>query len=471
MSEGSRKISSRTFKKRAHRPWKTALLENAVQEANTDSADIFFDIDIDSEPTTDINSFYPEFNFTDDLPKTAASLDFDLGFDLDAEVQTNTEAANLKQEIRQTKEQKRLLLEQISDRSGSQVLLGGFFQPQQITAKDDNQSSKRINSLLSDLKAREQKLSTLTSNLRISEAYERAAQAEVSKQASSQQLQIVETRLRQAIEQARIAEEQFVAAMDQAKQAALAQQEESQLRRKAETIAKESMLKTNNAEIELQNERLARLSAEEKAQHAYQLAEKATQFQRQLNEATEKLSKLEENKNSAEQQRAIIQKQFEDLNGNFIKIDQEHRQCTNEIYKLEEKIKDLTQKNTSQEQIVNDFNAQRDKLKAIIASEQDLRKIAERKLNDAMERATKAEQGWQKEVQQRKIIEERAKRAVAHASRTVMHLLNAPADNEFQMQATSLQDPPLSKDKIKVKVTPTSNISEEYDYEEDDLRF
>lgn len=460
MAHTGKKSGGRAFKKRAHRPWNTKLLENTVEEATIEIDDDLFaiDLDLDTEPTLDDGSFYPDFNFIDD--------DAEITFDLDT-ITENEENTAIKSAIQQTKEQKQLIMQQLSDKSHSSILLGGFFQPQQMHAQGD--SGRRINSLLSDLKEREQKISSLTSSLKISAAYERAEQAELSKQATSQQLQAAEHRMRQAVQQAQMAEEQFLTAMEQAKQAAMAHQEEVRLRTTAEAQAKEAKLRANAAEIELQNERLARLAADEKAQHAIALAEKATQFQSQLNNSSEQLQKLESDLKTAEGKRAEIQARYDELHTTYMSVTQQHQTCSDTIKNLEMQLQKITQEHQNTDQVIADFNTQREKLKSIIAAEQDLRKIAERKLSDALDRAQKAEQGWQLEVQQRKIIEERAKRAVAHASRTVMHLLNAPADEEFGMQVPETNRASATQ-KPKVKVT-ANKVSEEFDYEEDDLLF
>lgn len=471
MSDVRKKNSSSAFKKRAHRPWKTALLEDTVQEAALAVDDDIFDLDLDVtiESSLDTNSFYPEFNFTDEMPDLMGDV---ASFDLNAQLETDEEQNEIKQAIHQTKQQHKQISQQLSDKSGNSILLGGFFQPQQISANNDTHTGRKINSLLSDLKVREQKLSSLTSNLKISEAYERAEQAELSKRAANQQLQAAENRMRQAVEQAKMAEEQFLTAMDQTKQAAMAHHEEARLRKEAERLAKEAKLRANQAEIELQNERLARIAADEKAQHAFMLAEKASLFQRQLTDASEQLVRLENTKQVEDNRRAEIEQKYTALNDTHYKLEQEHKECANTIKKLEATIQELNDKYKGNESLVAEFNAQRDKLKAIIAAEQDLRKHSDRKYQETLVRAEKAEQAWQRETQQRKLIEERAKRAVANASRTVLHLLNTPGDGDLVMPATTQNaaDTQQLKEKPKMKVQ-SFTATENYDYEEDDLLF
>lgn len=463
MSDVDGKQNNRTFKKRAHRPWETALLETTVEEATIDLDNNLLELDLDfnfeSDATEDVESFYPEFNFTEETTETSKPKNpfiehisqlGTISLNLSEEsLEADDANSELKQEIRNTQHQQKLLVQQINDKSHSSILLGGFFQPQQVTAQSDTLAGRKISSLLSDLKEREQQLNSLTSNLKISEAVERAEQAELYKKAAAYGRQAAEQRMRQAVEQANIASEQFRTAMEQANQAASAQQEEANLRKNAEAQAKEARLRANNAEIELQNERLARLSAEEKAQQAFTVAERANALQRQLQETTEQLTKLEQIKNIDANKRLDVEKQYDQLHSDFIKIDNEHRLCASTINNLEISSKNLTEQILASQQKIKDFDSQKEKLKSIIATEQELRRTAERKYNEALKRAETAEEGWKMEIQQRKIIEERAKRAVAHASKTVMHLLNAPADNDFSIQ---------TKEKLP-------------DYEDDDFSF
>lgn len=452
MSDITKKANNRTFKKRAHRPWKTALLESTIQETshNIDEDLFSFELDLTEDLNIDANtSLYPEFNFTDDMSAIVTEMPT---FDFDSQLDENEETIELKKAIKQTKQQHKQLVEQISNKSHTSILLGGFFQPQQILANNEPIAGRRINSLLSDLKVREQKLSSLTSNLKISEANERAEQAELSKQATTQQLAATEQRMRKAVQQARMAEEQFLATMEQAKQAALAHQEETKLRTAAENSIKEANSKANAAESALQKEQAAHAETQEKLQSTNALAQEAHALQKQLADVTEQLERSTAMQKTEENRRLEMQEQCDALNNKFFKLEQEHKQCTNHIYKLEETVKDLTAKYEDNDKIAKSFTAQTDKLKAITIAEQDLRKIAERKYNEAQERAQKAEQAWQIEIQKRKAVEDRAKHIITHANRTVMHLLNSTSDS-------GAQDP--------IQTAKT----QEFDYKDEDLLF
>ncbi len=447
MSDSGSKTTNRTFKKRAHRPWQTELLEDAIETAvqvNDEQEEITLDLDLNLPSSEDLDSFYPEFNFTQDLAPDNSSTQ-----DLDAiAIQVSEANLDLKQKILQTKQQQQQLMREINDKSSSAILLGGFFQPQQLSSQSETKSGRKISSLLSDLKTREQKINSLTNNLKITQAIERAEQAELTKIAESQGRQAAEHRMRQAIEQAQLAADQFRTAMDRANQAAFAQQEEERLRKSAEIQANEAKLRANNAEIELQNERLARLAAEERAQHAIVLAEKAQVMQRELHTANAQLGKF-----------AGMQQQLEEVTNLFHKIEQEHRKCSANIYQLETQVRELNQLNETNQQKINELTAQRQKIKSIVTTEQNLRKLAEGKLQEVIDRAEKAEKALQAAENQCKVIEDRAKRAIANANNTVLHLLNAPIDNEFNKPTEKASTAPQQ----------TTQTALQYEYEADDL--
>jgi hypothetical protein len=461
MADSKVKAVVGNFKKKEHRPWKSSLLETTIQESQTGTIEetIDFSLDLNQDTADTTSPFFADFNFTSD----AMDLDLDEKFSQVAVI-VNKDNLNLpemdhanvelRSAIKQTQQQKSFLETQISDRSHNPILLGGFFQPQQLTGQGDSQGTRKMNYLISDLRSKEQELSSLTSNLKISEAFERAEQAELNRRAEEHGRLAAESRMRQAIEQAHIAAEQFRSAMDQANQAALAHREEEQLRKAAEAQIKDAKFRAQNAEIALQNERNARTAAEDKMQQTLQQLADAELAQ---------IQKFESIKHAEENRRAAIEQQYDTLNKNFLKIENEYRESANKIYALEAALKELKTNNSTLEQKLAELVAQRDKLKKIIEGEQDLRKIAEKRAQEALVKADQAEKARAAEEQQRKLVDERAKRAVEHASRTVMHLLNAPVGNEYSMHVTpdlqaapvvATERPTSEKPKIRVKADP-----------------
>ena len=90
---------------------------------------------------------------------------------------------------------------------------------------------------------------------------------------------------------------------------------------------------------------------------------------------------------------------------------------------------------------VDSLQSQQNKLQQIIDTEQNLRKLAEQKASAALANAAKAELSRKEMEQQIKLIDDRAKRAVAHASKTVMKFLDSPiSNNQNDLQEKELDD-------------------------------
>ncbi len=479
MSDLDGKTNSRNFKKRAHRPWKSSLLETTIQESSLDHDNSHFDFNLDLE-SMPAESMYAQFDFTQpntELP--TLSTDLNLKFSqLQSITLKDDVSLDLKSAIKHTEQQKNNLQQQIHDKSSSSLLLGGFFQPQQLGTPAETQGGRKMNYLISDLKNKEQELNSLTNNLKVTEAMERVEQSELIRRAEEQARITAETRMRQVIEQANIAAEQGRLAMDQANQAALAHREEEKLRKLAEDQIKEAELRAVSAEITLNNERSARIAAEEAKRNAEQYATKSSteaaqqatevaSLRQTIQEITEQLERAQSSKRSIEASHADLDVQFNILSKNFQKVDSEHKQSTNRTYALETQLQDLLNTHTAAQHKIAEVNAQVDKLKSIIAAEQELRRAAEKRAQDLLAQANKSEQAKQAAEQQLKITDERAKRAVEHASRTVMHLLNAPVDNEYNMKITSEKS---GKEKIKIRM-PAAPIMPEPQLENDDYSF
>lgn len=435
MSDVDGKPKVTNFKKRAHRPWETSLLETAVKNSENTISEESLDFNLDSNT----DSFYNDFALSTDNEAISLSPSLQHTFSqLQAIAVDDEQNSDLKIAIKQGEQQKNRLREQISDKSSSSILLGGFFQPQHLAAPTETQSTRKMNFLLSDLKSKEQELNSLTSNLKVTEAVERAEQAELNRRAEEHRRLAAEHRMRQAIEQAQVAAEQCKAAMDQANQAALAHREEEQHRHMAEGQIRDLKLRITNAELSLQNERAAKIAAEEAAQQAIMQAQ----------DALHKTSlSMDAAKKSEETKRIELEHKLDVLNKAHITLEFEFKESQNKISALEANLKDTIASYNEAQNKIAELNAQREKLKSIVEAEQDLRKAAEKRGNDALLRAEAAEKACAAEEQQRKLTDERAKRAVEHANRTVMHLLNAPLDNEY-----NLRSPGETKEKMKVKI-------------------
>lgn len=469
MSDTDGKAGEGRFKKRAHRPWKSSLLETTVKEFDDSAASeetFSFDITSDLELSEGSNPFETAFNFIDEDLATvdlspslsnkfsqlqAISIADDLG-PLDLPVSGPNQ--ELKYAIKETQQQQNTLKKQISDKSTNSILLGGFFQPQQLASQSESYNGRKINYLITDLKHKEQELSSLTSNLKITEAIERAEQSELNRRAEEHARLAAEKRMRQAIDQAQQTADQIRQALEQANQASVAQREEERLRKLAEEQIKDSKMRAASAELALHNERTSRTQAE--------------------TEYTEQLNRLESAKKNEEIRRQEVEQQIDTLQRELHKKETEYKDSFNKIVSLENTVKDLTSKQMHTEQKLAELTAQREKLKSIISAEQDLRKAAEKRAADATEKADQAEKARFAEEQQRKMIDERAKRAVEHASRTVMHLLNSPGNNEYAMHIPNEAAMPnmpkqMPQEKVRIRAEPV--ISRTAEIEDDDYSF
>src|SRR5690242_2204844 len=125
MSDNSSKTTNRTFKKRAHRPWQTELLETTIENAtiaSDDAEEITLDLDINITSSEDLDSFYPDFDFTQALDAATTNKQIIETTPL----QVSAENVELQQQLLQTKQQQQQIMREINDKSSSQILLGGF---------------------------------------------------------------------------------------------------------------------------------------------------------------------------------------------------------------------------------------------------------------------------------------------------------------------------------------------------------
>lgn len=407
MPETGPPTETSNFQKRPHRPWNPTLLENAIQDARQAEK---------SNPTDTI---------------TAPLSRLDTGPSLSEHSQSQLDLINdqLKKIIHEKEERKETIRQQIEDKSNSSLLIGGFFQPENVQIENTSKQGKKIHHLMNDLKSKEHELSSLTNNLKLAQAIEKAEQSERARQIEEQARVAAEKKTRQAIEQTQMATEQFHVAIEQAHQAEQAQKEEENLRKIAQATVEEANKRIQDAELAKQAEQQARLAAEEKAQQALNQTIQ-TELARQA---------LEEAKGENDKR---IQSILEQLRKSDIAREAEEnrrKDIESKLTVLEHKALELEQAKKTINQLQNKLSLMQDELKkkeklqSIIETERQLRQLAENKAKGAFIKAQEAEKARQMEEKQRKLVDERAKRAVAHASKTVMHFLNAPLNGETNL--------------------------------------
>lgn len=426
------------FLKKAHRPWKSQLLEETAENAEFAVKDPMLEKDGADAFAKSLDSLYADFSIGDEDPINNKF--------------SQLEAVN-PSSVEKT-------LTDYSSPSTS-ITMGGFFSPENMSLNLGTDNGKKISALMTDLKNKEQKLNSLTSDLKLSEASEKVEQAELARKAEEQARISAEKRMRKAVEQAHLAAEQFHVAMEQARQAEEAQKEEARIRKYTEAQVNEAKIRYNKVLQEMEDLKQALKEAEEKAQHALsqtvevelskqKLQDELSHVTEQLQDTTSKLRKVEMSCEAEEASRTEAENKYHNLNKVFTKIDCEHKENLGKIYSLENELKNLKANHERSETELEAAKSQRDKLKDIVQSEQDLRKLAEKRMKDALLKAANAEKSLHAAEEQKKLTDERAKRAVAHASKTIMQFLDGTED------IAQVEEKLLEKKKIKVKA-PTSD--------------
>lgn len=418
--------NSAPFTKKPHRPWKTALLEQTVKNPHTAHSQ--------ATMSANIKPNYKE-NITD-----------------------NEQLKSILQEKNNQKEQ---LIQKISDKSNSSLLLGGFFQPNNMQIPNSSQNGQKINRLIHDLKSKEQEITSLTANLKIAEATDKAEQAELIRHTEEQARISAEQRMKKAIEQVHIAASQLGIAIEKAQLAEQAQKEEEKGRRIAEGKISQAIEKIRILEQAIQTEIQARKAAEDKAQISLnqtiqtelarqEIESYKNKIEQNHKELTEQFRKIELSKNSEEMAKYELQQQFnryqeitehdkQTLEKTLQNFQFEHSQLLSHTDELQNQIVGLEELARQQEQQIHMLDTkiislqnQQTRLEQIIDTEQNLRKLADQKAGSALAAAAKATLERKKAEEQRQLMDERAKRAVAHASKTVMKFLDSPTPVHHQ---------------------------------------
>ena len=417
--------NSAPFIKKPHRPWKTALLDQALNNPYTTQATL--------------DTSLPPASYKEKI----------------------TDGEQLKSILQEKNNQKEQIVQKITDKSNSSLLLGGFFQPNNMQIPNSSQNGQKINRLINDLKSKEHEITSLTANLKIAEATDKAEQAELIRNTEAQARISAELRMKKAIDQVHIAASQLGIAIEKAQLAEQAQKEEEKARRIAEGKINKAVEQTRILEQALQTEIQARKAAEDKAQISLnqtiqtELARQEIEglkkrIEQDHTELTEKFRKLELVKNSEEIAKYELQQQFnryqeitehdkQILEKSLQNFQFEHSNLLSHTDELQNQIAGLEELARQQEQQISMLDAkiislqnQQTRLQQIIDTEQNLRKLADQKANTALAAAAKSELGRKEEEKQRKLTDERAKRAVAHASKTVMKFLDSPGINHQQ---------------------------------------
>jgi len=476
MSDSKKGIDTRPFSKTDYRPWNDTLDDSASAnpsfESNIPELDYvdslsnndFFSSDSLEHIFASTSNTYPSEINAQSYPlenqsKTDEHTSFE-GFEGFDEVQAvnphatqeKMDTDRLKSTIRyKTREQEKLAQELAASDKGS-VSFGGFLKSNNKPASEGTENHAKIQGLKQQLFENEKELANLTSSLKISQAQESVHQAELARQFAEDKLKSVEKRMSHAIEQANLAVKRLHEVMEKVKITEQAQAEEENLRHLAESKIEDARVRATSAEMNLESERKSRTAAENKAESAVNQSVQAELARQQLDE-------------TCKQQRLDLEEQRYKINALENDLKQKHKENQELTHSLESVSKtndDYTDDLTSNRQALQQYEAetknlkdkldvserrtielaqQQEKLKKLIDTEREVRRLAEKKMKDAIASAQQAEQERNEAVRQKELIDERAKRAVAHASKTVMQFLDtseeimSPAKKRVKIQA------------------------------------
>lgn len=430
-----------------YRPWSPEFTEQVVLSANISNTDINHNSSNHSQNTNQTINGNIENNINN-MPNSISNRKPNYS-------SINPDNKELKLALEKNTNRKKEIINEIQTNNiKSPLSLGGFFQPNYMQIPNSSQNGQKINRLMHDLKRQEQEITSITANLKIAEATEKAEQAELIRQTEEQARIAAEKRMKTAIEQVHVAASQLSIAIEKAKIAEQAQKEEERARRRAEAQINSAVEKYTILEKALQSEIQARKAAEDKAQISLnqtiqtelarqEIESHKKKTEQEYKELLEKFNKLELAKNAEENSKHELQQQFnryqeitehdkqilEKTLQNFqyeqTQLLSHNDELQNQITGLEELVRQQEQQINNLENKTIELQKHQTKLAQIIETEQNLRKIADQKANNALATAAKSELARKKAEEITLLTKKQAKHAVTQASKTVMKFLDS----------------------------------------------
>lgn len=500
---------AKPFSKKQYRPW-DKLLEESVSE-NTPFEDTFED----DEPTAEMelieNNTTPQSN--DSRPHESATtpcLDTEPSnlishYDNLSEEHLTQVNQQLSTFIEEKELQKEDLLAQINDKSESPMLFGGFFDPRGVCVQQTSSHGRQISRLLHDLRSREEELLNLNNNLKVVQALKQAEQSESERRHEHQMRLAAEDQMKKTLEKAQAATHELQRAINQTKLAEAAQKQEEAARRQAEKQAEQERISARNALLRTEAAEQAKIEAEEIAEQKISFAEQTEKqfeqlnldkhrLERELSGMQSRVEELDSLRLAAESEKESTESAMQEVLTKLSDVEKsaaaklisevealgaaheaEKSELTasitagfeQEIASLKSEYqRTLEERNhfeaALQEQLetldktqveLQESQTLTEQLRAIIQTEQDLRRQAESQCKQISEQAElklkSAEKQTAHELEQAKrqvadaenariqaenkakMVDERAKRAIAHANQTVMKFLDSPMDDEI----------------------------------------
>ncbi len=383
--------------------------------------------------------------------------------------QSNTEVKN---RLRNAARDKERLSRQLSEETKSEISFGGFVNVQNNTAKNRGvDNGGKIRGIRTELVQKEHEIYKLSSDLKISQALERAENAESAKMYEMENRKKAEQRMAQAIEQANIAVKKLHESMEKIDIAEAAQYEEEILHKETQAKLDEAKSRAATAEMSLQAEQKERLAAENKAENAIkqavqaelnkqELHEQLVRMQKDFNEVNAKYKATTDSKYVLEKEKKKLEDEYQEIKKLYNDITKELNSAQTKRLDLESTLKHLTLQYQQLEVKYLETNDKAEKFKKIIESEREIRKVADKKMREAVDKAMAAEKERDHEIKQRQLTDERAKKAVAHATRTVMQFLNNQEQEFDDVASIERSDATQIITKKRIKVSSSTQENE-----------
>lgn len=398
-----------TFKKRAHRPWQPALLDNSTEEAHNV------------------------------IPATSKLQEKQIEF-LQKQLEATLEIKS---------KEKEAITHTLSTIDDHRITLGGFLRPKDILLVTDQNSLHNSVSLIHELKEKEQEIQSITQNLKITQAEEFAKRAEAARIAAEQARHAAEEKAIFALRQAQQAAGQIKVAEEHSQDL-----EQITLKLEHRVHELEDKLKLASQQLErlgqtTENDGIHRQKIEhevetlaselQEAQHSASIFQSKmialnqqiesehqakTEFENKFFEACEKISELEYLLN-AEKERFSIFQQHEYAEKSMLQQSYLELKEVTDFLRADKAT--LTQENQHLDTQLSCALSRMAKMTAVITAERNLRIVCEEKMKQALLQVEQSELKHKIESQARRAAEEQAKTAYEHAGKAMLQLLQRPA--------------------------------------------
>lgn len=396
---GEKKI----FKKRAHRPWKPALLEKVIHS-----------------PVEGMAKEYES-----DLEVLEQTLEQNLEIQ-DSTILMNPSRLSLETVLQEKSTQRKEIVRKLSNTENVRITMGGFLQPKNIIFDNEDEVLQQTSALMTDLRDREQEIRSLKDNLKIIRAEEQAQQAETARLSEAKAREAAEekavyalSKAQQATEATRVAEEKAYLAEQTAFKL---EQTMKQLKEKLDVTEEEYDRKLKYLQEEYQGKlEVTELKYRRLIATHQELENSMTEKTVNLTDAFDEMVLA---RTASDEKIMMMSEEMNLLKGIIQQEKDNSARLETEIASLHDNIhQNNFGKSVIEAQRV-EHNEQIRKMVLAINAERNLRKLYEVKAKEIASQMIGLEIQRRSEEERRKLAEEKTKQTIEQASKAMMQLLN-----------------------------------------------